>query len=172
MFLLRDLPKHEVIQSVAARYTKVDPVALEAFLYLLRVSSDVLSRAEAFMGARGLSQGRFTVLMLLNRDPTAAVCPSTLADQAGVTRATMTGLIDGLEREGLVSREDDLLDRRMVRVQLTETGQERLRSMLPAYFELIARMMHHLTSSDQQTLIDLVKKIDASGEHAPCAAPQ
>ncbi len=38
---------------------------------------------------------------------------------AGVTRATMTGLIDTLERDGLVMREPDPVDRRMMFVQLT-----------------------------------------------------
>src|SRR5688500_15850552 len=106
MFYLRDLPKYDAIRQRAARYPQLDARALEAFLVLLRVASDVLDGLEAFLAAKKISQGKFTVLMLLNREPDVGISPSDLADRSGVTRATITGLLDGLSREKLISRED------------------------------------------------------------------
>ena len=62
----------------------------------------------------GLSEGRFIVLFLLDSVP-RGVAPNKLAEQAGVTPATMTGLIDGLERDNLVNRQADPDDRRRPR---------------------------------------------------------
>ena len=45
-----------------------------------------------------------------------------LAAAEGVRPPTMTRLVDGLEREGLVVREDDPEDRRTVRVRATARG--------------------------------------------------
>ena len=49
---------------------------------------------------------------LLNRTPDEGQSPFDLARQSGVTRATMTGLVDGLERDGLVTRDRCPTDRR------------------------------------------------------------
>ena len=44
----------------------------------------------------GLSVGRFSLLMILHRYSESELTPSDLAQRAGVTRATVTGLLDGL----------------------------------------------------------------------------
>src|SRR5215210_3904865 len=130
MLLLRDLPKYETIRQYAKRYPEVDPRAVESFIVLLRVASDTLAAFERYLGRRGMSQGKFTVLALLNREPEKGVLPSELADRAGVTRSTITGLLDGLEREGLITREGHADDRRKAVVRLTPAGIRFLDSIL------------------------------------------
>ena len=160
MFYLRDLPKYEAIRQRAARYPELDPRALEVFLVLLRVASDVLDGLEAFLASRGTSQGKFTILMLLNRDPDAGISPSELADRSGVTRATITGLLDGLTREKLVLREDDAGDRRKAVVRLTRRGRTHLETMLPAYYGQVAELMSELTDDEKVELIALLGKVN------------
>ena len=94
MFYLRDLPRYEAIRERVIRYPGIDPRAVEAFLVLLRVASDTLSGVEAWLAQHGMSQGKFTLLMILNRDPSVGMLPSELANRSGVTRATITGLLD------------------------------------------------------------------------------
>ena len=48
--------------------------------------------------------------MILNRNPEEGLNPSDLAAKCGVTRATMTGLLDSLERKRLIRRESDQAD--------------------------------------------------------------
>src|SRR5437588_10345450 len=100
MLLLKDLPKYECLLEKAAKYPDLDPSACEAHLHLLRVSGDVFEFFDEFLNQRGISQGRFTVLMLLTRRVDHPINPADIAERAGVTRATMTGLIDVLERDG------------------------------------------------------------------------
>ena len=160
MFFLRDLPKYDAIRQRAAKYPELDARALEAFLVMLRVGSDVLHGLEAFLAKHGTSQGKFTVLMLLNRDPDAGISPSDLADRSGVTRATITGLLDGLSREKLVVREDDTGDRRKAVVRLTARGRKMLEAMLPDYYRQVADLMGSLSDQEKVTLIDLLMKVN------------
>ena len=55
-------PREQVVLTTLA---KVDPAAVESFLTLLRVGSDVLAAWEKYLAGHHISQGRFTVLMLL-----------------------------------------------------------------------------------------------------------
>src|SRR3954453_9650824 len=103
-----------------------------------------------------MSQGKFTVLMLLNRNPEQGVNPSELAERAGVTRATMTGLLEGLEREKLISRQGDRVDRRRAVVRLTPTAQTVLDSILPDYFRQLHHLMADLSEGDKEHLTELL----------------
>jgi DNA-binding MarR family transcriptional regulator len=114
------------------------------------------------LAGHDLSQGRFTVLMLLLDETKRRAVPRTpaeLAESAGVTRATMTGLIDTLERNGLVKREPDPVDRRMMSVHLTVRGQEVMRQVLPSHFQWMAALMAPLAENERKTLVRLLAKI-------------
>src|SRR4051794_21098432 len=160
MFYLRDLPKYEALRQRAARYPEIDPRAFEAFLVLMRVGTDLLDGLEAYLASKGMSQGKFTILMLLNRDPDLGVSPSDLAERSGVTRATITGLLDGLSREKLVSREDDTGDRRKAVVRLTTRGRKLLDSILPEYYRHVAELMGGMSDEEKATLVDLLMRVN------------
>ena len=85
--------------------------------------------------------------------------PAELAEHAGVTRATMTGLIDTLERDGLVTRTPDPTDRRMMSVSLTPHGVNRLQEILPAHFKRMSALVSVLSESERRTMVTLLGKI-------------
>ena len=64
---------------------------------LMRIANDMQEGLEQSLQPHGLSLGRFTLLMTLLREEGHRLKPSILAERAGVTRATVTGLLDGLE---------------------------------------------------------------------------
>jgi DNA-binding MarR family transcriptional regulator len=164
MFTLRDVPKYETIRLVASRYPELEPASTAAFVLLLRVASDLMAAAEDYLARYGLSMGRYTVLMLLYRVIDVPQNPCELARRAGVTRATMTGLLDGLEREGLISRKTVPDDRRMLEVELSAKGKKFLESVMPGYFRLIRRSMAGLSQSEKEQMIALMTKLGATGE--------
>jgi DNA-binding MarR family transcriptional regulator len=168
MFYLRDLPKYDAIRARAARYPEVEPAAVEAFLVLLRTGSDVLAALERFLSTHQLSQGSWTVLMVLNRDPAIPLMPSDLAGKCGVTRATMTGLLDGLERKGWVRREPEMSDRRTLRVRLTREGIDLLDGMTHDYYRRVALLMRDLNDDDKRHLSGMLLRIlNNVGDVAP-----
>ena len=159
MLLLRDLPKYETLLAYSKRYRTVNPSSVEAFLNLLRVASDVLDATEEYFGEHGTSQGRFTVLCLLNRNPDVPLCPADIADRAGVTRATMTGLLQGLEAEGLLKRTSSTDDKRMFYVELTSKGRRYLDNILPDWFRRVDNLMDGLNDKERVTMLKLLEKV-------------
>ena len=106
-----------------------------------------------------LSQGRFLILVVMNRTPAELTSPSVLAEKIGVTRATMTRLIDGLERDGLIRRYPHGEDRRRQNIKLTAKGQELLEEILPDYWSRIDTLMKGLNETEQQAMITLLSKV-------------
>lgn len=164
MLLLRDLPKYETLLAYSKRYRNVDPAAVEAYLNLLRVASDVLDATEDYFQEHGTSQGRFTVLCLLNRNPDQPLCPADLADRAGVTRATMTGLLQGLEGEGLLKRTSCSDDKRMFYVELTAKARRYLDNILPDWFRRVGGLMEGLTDKERVTMLKSLEKVRSRTE--------
>ncbi len=171
--LLKDLPRYECLLEAAKEFPELDPSAAEAFLHLLRTADEAFGVAEHNLSAHNISQGRFCVLMLLWRSLQARkskMCgtdecipgprtPAELADAANVTRATMTGLVDTLERDGFVKREPDQDDRRMMSVRLTARGEKFLREFLPGHFKITSSVTSTLTEAERKTLVRLLGKI-------------
>lgn len=171
--LLKDLPRYECLLEAAKDFPDLDPSAAEAFLHLLRTGDEAFGATDRNLSDHSISHGRFGVLMLLWRgtQPRAAKLlgadncecgprtPAALADAAGVTRATMTGLVDTLERDGYVKREPDPTDRRTISVILTAKGERFLSDFLPGHFKLIAGLMATLNESERKTLVRLLGKI-------------
>lgn len=151
-FYLRDLPRYEELRARAARYPDLEPAAVEATLILLRVATDVMAAFDSYLSTLKMSPGRLSVLTILNRDPAQPLSPSTLAERAGVTRATMTGLVDRLERDKLIKRSLDKTDRRKASVLLTRKGQAFLDSAMPGYYQRIGSMMADLNESERRAL--------------------
>ena len=154
-------------------------------MHLLKASDEVFAIHDRHLAENNISQGRFCVLMLLWRSvqPRAAkllgaeACvagprtPAELADAAGVTRATMTGLIDTLERDGFVKRDPDLDDRRMMSVRLTPKAEDFLRGFMPEHFKVTAALMASLTESERKTLVQLLAKISQQANALTFPAP-
>lgn len=180
--LLKDLPRYECLLEASKEFPDLDPSAAEAFLHLLRTGDEAFGVTDRNLSDHSISHGRFGVLMLLWRStqPRAAKLlgadecasgprtPAELAEAAGVTRATMTGLIDTLERDGYVKREPDPNDRRMMSVLLTAKGERFLNDFLPSHFKLISGLMAPLTETERKTLVRLLGKIQ---EHAATLPP-
>ncbi len=158
----KNLPRYECLLEAAQLYPELDPTACEAFLHLLRTGNDMTHEVEAYFAKHNLTQGRFFVLMLLMdkyKQVPVARTPAELAEVSGVTRATMTGLIDTLEKDGLVTREPDPKDHRMVSVRITTKGESVLKDIVPGHLQTMSSLMRHLTDSERKILVTLLGKV-------------
>lgn len=87
--------------------------------------------------------------------------PSKCAARSGVSRATITGLLDGLERDALIIRQHSATDRRMLGIHLTEKGQQLMVRMLPDHFCRTTGLMANLSSDEKKILIELLQKLQS-----------
>jgi DNA-binding MarR family transcriptional regulator len=152
MFQLKDLPNEKILRKFADRYPEADIDSVIQFLHILSVGSDLSEALDKFLGKYGLLQGRWWVLILLMREENLTSTPSELALKAGVSRATMTGLIDGLERDGLVGRLMDKSDRRKYSIKLTPAGQAKLDEIMPEYYERVRSLMGTIPNQQRELL--------------------
>jgi DNA-binding MarR family transcriptional regulator len=157
MLLLKELPTSKSLEKFVARYPGTDIQAISDFVNLLRASSDLSVALDKLLAQHGLLQGRWWVLVLLLRQDDLTSSPSDLAEKAGVTKASMTGFIDGLEREGLVVRLPDPLDRRKFLIRLTQQGQQKLDEAIPDYNRKVSALMSSLSQSRRSELIASLK---------------
>ncbi len=84
-----------------------------------------------------------------------------LAAAAHSSRATMTGIVDTLERKGLVTREPNPDDRRSLLVKLTEKG-EALQESTPTLDRIFGSCCAGLEPDEIRQLSRLLKKLNES----------
>jgi|SRR5271165_1668063 len=157
------IPKYERLQRMAERYPSLglDPTALEAYLMLLGVGGEVSAAVGTNLARYGLGQGRFMVLGLLLEHQPQPLSHSELADLSGVTKGNVTGLVDGLERDGYVKRQDSGSDRRVTPIALTPAGRRLIEKILPDHFGRVAGLMDEFSASERKTLVSLLTKVQA-----------
>jgi DNA-binding MarR family transcriptional regulator len=76
----------------------------------------------------GLTQAGMVTLMTLARH--GELPHRAVAERCFVRPATLTGIVDTLERDGLVERHRDAGDRRSVRLALTPAGRDRVGALI------------------------------------------
>lgn len=132
------------------------------FARLRCISGLMEHQMERVLRPHGLTVGSCNVLQELGAAPTA-VTPSELAARilVPVTTATMTGVLDTLERRGLVARGPHPTDRRRVLVRLTPAGGALLATVQPAIDDLQRAWTAMLPDPDLARLDDALATLQA-----------
>ena len=159
MLELRELPDAHILKKFADRYPDADIDQILQFLTFLHVATDVSNGLDRYLASHDLLQGRWWVLILLMREDDHCASPSKLAEKAGVSRATMTGLIDSLQRDKLVSRSTSNKDRRQTLVRLTRAGQKKLDDVMPDYYRRLNQLMSALSKKEGDMLMSILSKL-------------
>jgi DNA-binding MarR family transcriptional regulator len=162
--LCKELPKYECLVQSAQIFPDMDPSATAVVLHLLRTGDEVFRAISETFKQFHLTQGRLMVMLHLFDKVEAcsqSLTPAEIADRACVTRATVTGLLDGLQRDGFVTRTPDKADRRMLKIHLTQKGIDLLQVVLPAYYKQTSLLMKHLAEDERHQLIHLLERVCA-----------
>lgn len=156
--MLKEVPRYECLQEAAARVPGTDSTICEVFLNILH-TGDVVSRSEAeFLAHHGLNQARLIVLVLLDGAENGSLRSSELADHAKVSRATITGLLDTMEKAGLISRAADPRDRRAFNVKITPKGEKLLATVQPQLMAWTQDILSALSPHERTQLVKLLRK--------------
>ncbi len=148
----------EMLGNLAGVVPGLEPRNVTTSLAIVEFANRCMAGFEAHFARYGLSQGRFTVLMFLLHFSDAAWTPASLAEAAGVRRATMTGLLEVLEKGGWTVRRPNPDDGRSSRIRLSTGGRGRLKKMLPDHFARVAAAMAGLSAAEHGKLIELMTK--------------
>jgi DNA-binding MarR family transcriptional regulator len=115
-------------QLLLATGRKVTP-RTEALAAVRILGKKMHATMERWADKHGLSEGRFQILVRLQHRQDGRCTMGDLAEMLEVSPRTVTGLVDNLERDGLVRRVDDPNDRRSVYAEMTEKGRDRVKAL-------------------------------------------
>ena len=118
----------------------------------IRLLARLARVAEQTCQSTGISLPQYRLLVSASGGPQRA---SELAAAVGVSRPTLTSLVDGLEQAGLLRRIPVPTDRRGIRLELTEEG---IRATARAERALAARLLR-LIDGDGRDVVQLVKGV-------------
>lgn len=117
-----------------------DPsLALSVWVRLLKAHALLLREVRRLVPA-GLTLPQFDVLAQLHRRP-EGMTPKELTRELLVTAGNVTGIVERLAQQGLVSRQPVPRDRRTVRIVLTPRGQQAMARALPRHRRDVARLL-------------------------------
>jgi DNA-binding MarR family transcriptional regulator len=101
---------------------------------------------------------RFDLMAQLERAP-QGLKMSELSQRMMVTGGNVTGITDGLEKEGLVIRQVDPTDRRVFHVRLSAEGQRQFRRMAAEHEQWVIELFAGMSVKHKNQLVDLLGEL-------------
>lgn len=121
----------------------------------------LFQEAKEALGRQGLSLQRAHFLGLLAQGVDA---PSMLAALLEASPSQVSHLVAALEREGLVERQVDPLDRRRFRLSLTAKGEEIQKRAQEVWLNVFAKRLARLSPEEVQAFRDILVRL-VGGAH-------
>ena len=141
---------------MSARHRDLDLI-VETVIYL-QTEGRRLAREESQKA--GITATQLNVLKLLDEIDDLSL--SELGRRIAAQNSTVTGIVDRMERDGLVTRERSEEDRRVWRIRPTERGQKIARSIQVAPWDLLRQALGSLSLREREQLVLLLGKVAAS----------
>lgn len=138
----------------------VDVSAVAIIGRISRLERLIRPRLDQTFEKHGLEAWEFDMLATLRRSGAPfRLSAGTLLEMMMITSGSMTNRIDRLEARGLIRREADSSDRRVVLVRLTDEGMSLVDAALPDHADNQLRLIASLSPAEKSTLISLLRKL-------------
>jgi DNA-binding MarR family transcriptional regulator len=157
----RDTLAFQALTSLARLRVGIDEKRCRLVFELLCAGDGIHAAIQRQLAVKGLNELRLNVLSVLFASDPDPITPADLAYHANVTRSAMTDAIDSLEKRGLVIRNRDRRDRRMIDICLTEEGRRMIDSTLEDYLHLLGKLASDVELTEQPALMALLRKLQA-----------
>ena len=121
-----------------------------------KVSRDMRTHMDTHL-APAITESQLNVLeFIMNHEQ---VKPSDLIEYVATTPAAITTLMDRMEKNGLIVRERDTSDRRIVWLRLTEKGEAEGKRGLEIRKQFLEDYLAKISTHNQQLLVYLLGKV-------------
>lgn len=143
MFFLKELPSRQMLEAYNERFPQMNVEEVEAALNLLRRASVLLRLIESYFAEHDLSQTRFLILVVLDRElEHDGLQAKEIADKLDISRPIVTNTLKSMKEEGLLTICAHAEDGRAKWIMLTDLGREKLYAVLPEYYSIIHNFMN------------------------------
>lgn len=150
-----------VASDFEERYPHSSARATECAMNLVFTADLVLKRISGLIQRFDITPASGLVLGIL-ADSQVPLPPNKIAEQLIISRATVTGLIDSLERRGYAQRLRHPTDRRMLLVELTDSGRQVANEFRPIVHQNEKVWLEALSEEEQQRLIESLERLQAT----------
>lgn len=162
-----DLPVRDAVDQLMEQWRlarpDVDVSAMAVFGRLHRSFYRYLDQIVPVFEKHGINMAAFDVLSALRRSgPPFRRTAGELAQQTLVTTGGITLRVKRLEAAGLVVREGDPDDGRVVHVKLTPAGLKVIDAVVEDHFRNERRMLTGLSEAEQRELARLLSRVEVS----------
>jgi DNA-binding MarR family transcriptional regulator len=125
--------------------------------HLRKVDYIIRKNGRMILSDFGITVPQFTALQILINDGEMTI--GELSAQMDLACSTITDLIDRMEKNGLVIREKDIKDKRVVRVVVLDKGHEILQKVLVRRIEFLEDKLGNLSVLEVENLRDALEKL-------------
>lgn len=154
-------PIEEAGRQWDKRWTGTD--AMQAATSVMRAQQIVLARVDEALKPWSLTFARYEVLVLLHFSTDGVLPLGKMGDRLMLHQASVTNLIDRLERQGYVRRVPHPTDRRTTLAELTPEGRAIIDDATAAVIRASVGVAD-LTKRDQQDLHRILKKLRSGAD--------
>ena len=137
--------------------TRAEMRTLDTFIKLSRCTNSLLARLVQRETIGDLTYSQFAVLEALYH--IGHMTQGEISNKVLKSGSNLTTVIDNLERDGMVRRERDVEDRRVIHVHLTEAGKAKVEAVFPGHVAALVDEFSVLSANEQKTLSELCKKL-------------
>jgi DNA-binding MarR family transcriptional regulator len=138
----------------------LDELEMAAWLGYIETQGDLMAALETDLASTGLTLGDYQVFVYLSGADDQSMRMCDLADALQLSPSGLTRRLDGLVRDGLVSRQPSQDDRRVMLAVLTDAGRRRLDEAAPVHVDSVRRrIIDRLTRAELETLAGICAKV-------------
>ena len=147
-------------------YPGANSKATETAMNLVRTSDLLIKRITDLVQPFDLTPSSGLVLGIL-ADLGEPLPPNKIAERLIISRASVTSLLDSLERRGYVRRAPHSTDRRMLLIELTDAGRQVAHEFRVLVHQHQKAWMAVLTEQEQTQLIDILHRLQTALNDSP-----
>ena len=146
------MPKKRIID-----HQQIDTLAQNMF-HALPLLKKRLLHMDLVQSEYGIPLSHVQVLFMLQDAGTMSV--SEISRRVGIAKPNITPLVDRLLESGLVDRQRDVSDRRVVNVVILPAGEEKLAAIRRTISEQVLGQVETLSSAEFKELFDALDSIN------------
>lgn len=135
------------------------PLEERIFLALLKTADALGLEAEQLVRSVNLTGTQYNVLRILRGAGPDGLACGEIGERMITHDPDITRLLDRMEKRGLITRERQKDDRRVVKTRITAQGLELIKPLDQPMRDLHKRQFRHMTGSRLKTLHDLLEEI-------------
>lgn len=146
------------MSSAVRSRRSVLPLEEEVFVSMQRTADWLLQGVEQLLKEQGLSPAQYNVLRILRGAGPAGQSCREIARHMVTRDPDMTRLLDRMEKRGLIGRERQKIDRRVVTTRVTPAGLKLLKTLDQPVREYHRRRFRHISAARLKSLAQLLEE--------------